>query len=107
MVIHACRPEQPAMGHHMPYNGALSGADRVPATIATTAATSSGFAPLIEVRRGGIVESVHFGAIAVVDSRGHPIASVGDTGTPVVLRSTAKPAQVLPLLDSGAAERFR
>ena len=50
---------------------------------------------------------MHFGAIAVVDSRGHPIASVGDTGTPVVLRSTAKPAQVLPLLDSGAAERFR
>src|SRR5213596_237762 len=107
MVIHACRPEQPATGRHLPYNGALSGADRVPASTATTASTSRGFAPLVEVRRGAIVKSVHSGAIAVVDSRGQLIASVGDTGMPVVLRSTAKPAQVLPLLDSGAAERFR
>ncbi len=81
---------------------------RVPApSIASAGATARAFAPLVEVRRGGIVESVHFGAIAVVDSRGRSIAAVGDAGTPVVLRSTAKPAQVLPLLDSGAAERFR
>src|SRR3989442_2489230 len=107
MLIHAHRVEQPAPGIHMPYNGALSGALRVPASIATPAPTGSGYAPLVEVSRGGIVESVHFGAIAVVDSRGRSIASAGDPGTPVVLRSTAKPAQVLPLLDSGAADRFR
>ncbi|MBI1951625.1 MAG: asparaginase [Acidobacteria bacterium] len=65
-----------------------------------------GYVPLVEVRRGGTVESVHFGAIAVVDSGGRTIASAGDPATPVVLRSTAKPAQVLPLLDSGAADRF-
>ena len=65
-----------------------------------------GYVPLVEVRRGGTAESVHFGAIAVVDAGGRTIASAGDLATPVVLRSTAKPAQVLPLLDSGAAERF-
>jgi L-asparaginase II len=32
---------------------------------------------------------------------------VGEPTQPVVLRSTAKPAQVLPLIDSGGAERFR
>jgi len=91
----------------MPYNDALSGACRVPASFSTPAPAGSGYAPLVEVSRGGLVESVHFGAIAAVDSRGRLIASAGDPGTLVVLRSTAKPAQVLPLLDSGAAERFR
>ena len=65
-----------------------------------------GYVPLVEVRRGGTVESVHFGAIAVVDAQGEAVASVGDPATPVVLRSTAKPVQVLPLLDGGGAERF-
>src|SRR5437899_956744 len=65
------------------------------------------YAPLVEVRRGEIVESVHFGAIAVVDALGRRVASAGEPTQPVVLRSTAKPAQVLPLIDSGGAERFR
>jgi len=68
---------------------------------------SRGYVPLVEVRRGEIVESVHFGAIAVVDALGRRVAAVGEPTQPVVLRSTAKPAQVLPLIDSGGAERFR
>ena len=63
--------------------------------------------PLVEVRRGDLVESLHFGAIAVVDARGRAVAAAGDPSIPVVLRSTAKPAQVLPVLDTGAARRFR
>src|SRR3989442_5022194 len=106
IVIHACRVGQPASGIHMPYNDALSGACRVPASISIPAPAGSGYAPLVEVSRGGLVESVHFGAIAAVDSRGRLIGSAGDTRTLVVLRSTAKPAQGLPLLDSGAAQRF-
>ena len=66
-----------------------------------------GFVPLVEVRRGDSVESLHFGSIVVNDSRGRVVASAGDPATPVVLRSTAKPAQILPLLDTGAADRFR
>jgi L-asparaginase II len=50
---------------------------------------------------------MHFGAIAVVDSDGTTLASVGDPGILVFLRSAAKPAQVLPLIASGAVERFR
>jgi len=69
--------------------------------------TSRGFTPLVEVRRGEIVESIHFGAVAVVDAGGRRVAAAGEPESPVVLRSTAKPAQVLPLLDSGGAERFR
>ena len=65
-----------------------------------------GYVPLVEVRRGGTVESVHFGAIAVIDAEGRTVASVGDPAIPVVLRSTAKPVQVLPLLDAGGAEHF-
>src|SRR5437773_2437868 len=65
-----------------------------------------GYAPLVQVWRGDTVESVHFGAIAVADSRGRVLAACGDPGTITFLRSAAKPVQVLPLLASGAAERF-
>jgi len=67
---------------------------------------SRGYVPLVEVRRGEHVESIHFGAIAVVDSAGRRVAEAGAPEASVVLRSTAKPAQVLPLLDAGGAERF-
>lgn len=66
----------------------------------------SGYVPLVAFRRGGTVETVHHGAIAVVDSAGQVIASVGDPARPTFLRSAAKPAQVLPLLQSGAVDRF-
>ena len=80
---------------------------RVPGTPIRETAHARGYAPLVEVRRGEIVESVHFGAIAVVDAQGTCVAAAGEPAQPVVLRSTAKPAQVLPLIDSGGAERFR
>jgi L-asparaginase II len=65
-----------------------------------------GYVPLVEVYRGDTVESIHFGAIAMVDAGGRAIAALGDPATVTFLRSAAKPAQVLPLLASGAAERF-
>jgi L-asparaginase II len=67
---------------------------------------SNPFRPLVEYTRGGIVESVHSGAIAVVDAQGRLVASYGDPGAVVFLRSSAKPFQTLPLLESGAAEAF-
>jgi L-asparaginase II len=36
---------------------------------------SNRFLPLLELSRGQIVESVHFGAIAVVDSQGRTLYS--------------------------------
>ncbi len=61
---------------------------------------------LVEVTRGGCVESEHRGAIAVVDATGKLIAHAGDVQLVSYLRSSAKPFQLLPLIESGAADRF-
>ena len=61
---------------------------------------------LVEVTRGGRVESEHCGAVAVVDANGQLIAHVGDVELVSYLRSSAKPFQLLPLLESGAADHF-
>src|SRR5512141_2670147 len=62
--------------------------------------------PLFETTRGQIVESVHFGSIAVVDSNGKMIASYGDPQMVAFLRSSAKPFQVLPFVERGGMEYF-
>lgn len=62
--------------------------------------------PLFEVTRGRIVESTHYGSIAVVDSQGKLIASHGDPQAVAFLRSSAKPFQALPFVERGGAERF-
>jgi len=64
------------------------------------------FVPLVELTRGSIVESVHWGALVVVDSRGRLLAGLGDPYLVMHLRSTAKPFQLLPLIEEGAVERF-
>jgi L-asparaginase II len=61
---------------------------------------------LVEVTRGGAVESRHRGAAVVVDSRGGRRAAWGDVDAAVFPRSSVKPLQALPLLESGAAARF-
>ncbi len=61
---------------------------------------------LVEYTRGGMVESVHAGAIAVVEAQGRLVAAYGDPTAVVFLRSSAKPFQTLPLIESGAAEAF-
>jgi L-asparaginase II len=62
---------------------------------------------LVEVLRGGLVESRHRGAAAIVDADGKIVASWGDIERPVFARSAIKPLQALPLVESGAAERYR
>ena len=61
---------------------------------------------VVEVVRGGLVESRHRGAIAVVDAAGKKIFAAGDVATPVFPRSAVKPFQALPLVESGAADKF-
>ena len=63
-------------------------------------------APLVEVNRGNITESRHRGHIVAVDGDGKEIASLGDAEIVTFLRSSAKPFQALPLLLTGAADRF-
>jgi len=61
---------------------------------------------LVEVVRGPLVESIHMGAIAVVDSHGQVLFQAGDIDELYYLRSSAKPFQTLPLLENGGAQRF-
>jgi L-asparaginase II len=61
---------------------------------------------LVEVTRGGIVESFHRGAVAVVDADGAVHTAFGDIERPVFPRSAVKVLQALPLVESGAAERY-
>ena len=62
--------------------------------------------PLIELTRGGVLESAHFGAVAVVNSQGMLVASAGDPHRLTFSRSTLKAFQALPLLESGGHEIF-
>jgi L-asparaginase II len=61
---------------------------------------------LVEVLRGGIVESAHRGAVAVFDAAGAPVLEIGDAGQPVFPRSAVKAIQALPLVESGAADAY-
>ncbi|QPC42033.1 asparaginase [Kaustia mangrovi] len=60
----------------------------------------------VEVTRGGIVESRHRGALAIVDSHGRLVAGLGDIEVPVFPRSAIKAFQALPLVENGAADAF-
>jgi L-asparaginase II len=62
---------------------------------------------LVEVLRGGIVESAHRGAAAIVDFKGAVRSSWGDVDTPILPRSAVKALQALPLYESGAARAWR
>ena len=61
---------------------------------------------LVEITRGGEVESRHRGAVVVGDADGRVVFSLGETGMPVFPRSAVKAIQALPLVESGAADAF-
>src|SRR5438105_5314562 len=63
-------------------------------------------AALVEVWRGPIVESLHRGHLIAVAGSGEVIASLGAPETFTYLRSSGKPFQAIPLIASGAADRF-
>jgi L-asparaginase II len=60
----------------------------------------------IEVMRGGIVESRHVAHVAVVDADGRVVEAWGYIDRPTFPRSANKPMQALPLVETGAADRF-
>lgn len=61
---------------------------------------------LVELTRGPLVESVHAGALAISRPNGELVVSLGEVKRPVFPRSAVKAFQALPLVESGAAERF-
>jgi len=62
--------------------------------------------PLVEVTRGDLTESIHRGHIVVADATGRIIYQLGDPSFSFCLRSCAKPLQALPLISSGAADKY-
>jgi L-asparaginase II len=59
-----------------------------------------------KVFRGEREESVHYGSVAVVDKNGRLTHYVGDPEFFTFVRSSAKPFQLIPLLQTGAADHF-
>ncbi len=64
------------------------------------------FLPLFELTRGRIVESIHYGAVAVVNLNGKLLYSFGDPQTVAFLRSSAKPFQALPFFERNGPATF-
>jgi len=64
------------------------------------------FVPLIELTRGGMRESLHFGAVAVADARGRLVAAAGNPHLLAFTRSTLKALQALPFVQSGGPQRL-
>lgn len=61
---------------------------------------------LVDVTRGAQVESRHPVSLAVTDAAGRLVMAHGDVDHAVFPRSAVKAFQALPLLESGAADRF-
>lgn len=63
-------------------------------------------AKLVDVIRGELIESQHSGSAVLVNSKGKTIQVLGQEDLKTYWRSAAKPIQVLPLVESGAAAEF-
>ncbi len=69
--------------------------------------SSPSYLPIFELTRGDIVESIHYGAIAVADATGKLVASFGNPDTVTYLRSSAKPFQAMPFIAHGGQTAFQ
>jgi L-asparaginase II len=68
--------------------------------------SNSSYQPIFQLTRGDIVESLHFGAIAVSAADGKLVAWYGDPGLVTFTRSSAKPFQALPFLENGGMAKY-
>jgi L-asparaginase II len=62
--------------------------------------------PLVELTRGNIVESNHYGSVVAISSDEKIISSYGNADALCFLRSSAKPIQALAFIEIGGAEKF-
>ncbi|MDQ0417963.1 L-asparaginase II [Croceifilum oryzae] len=61
---------------------------------------------LVDVIRSGKIESTHYGHIAVVDAQGKLLYSAGDPDRWTCARSSIKPFQALPIVQTGTADNY-
>ncbi len=62
--------------------------------------------PLIQLNRGDTLECLHFGAVAVVNTKAKLLAYAGDAHWLTFSRSTLKALQALPFVQAGGPQRF-
>ncbi|PCJ07187.1 MAG: L-asparaginase [Rhodobacteraceae bacterium] len=62
--------------------------------------------PMVEIWRGQLLESLHLGHGVVCDDSGQVVRTWGDPDAVIYPRSSSKMIQALPLITSGAAEKF-
>lgn len=60
--------------------------------------------PMVELWRGGLLESMHRGHAVICNDAGEIIEAWGDPGRVIYPRSSCKMLQALPLVESGAAD---
>lgn len=72
----------------------------------TTPMSSHGYVPLAEVRRAGVTESVHYGAVAVTNARGDILYAAGDPRKMTFARSALKPFQAAPFFAADGVRRL-
>ena len=58
----------------------------------------------ITTDRNGIIKNIHYVHVAVTDSEGNIIFSVGDPNRVTLARSTAKPAQAVAIIETGVCD---
>jgi len=61
---------------------------------------------LVKVYRNELVESIHRGSLAIVSKNGDLLYYVGDPYYVTYMRSSAKPLQAIPVVESGALEKY-
>ena len=64
--------------------------------------TNSAAEPMVELWRGGLLESVHRGHAVICDDKGQIVESWGNPAQIIFPRSSCKMIQALPLMESGA-----
>lgn len=62
--------------------------------------------PMVELWRGGLLESTHLGHAVLVDDTGQIVQAWGDPDRIIFPRSSCKMIQALPLVESGAADAY-
>lgn len=62
--------------------------------------------PMTEVWRGALLESLHLGHAVICDAQGGILRAWGDPRAVIYPRSSCKMIQALPLLTSGAADKY-
>jgi L-asparaginase II len=68
--------------------------------------TDKSYLPIFQLTRGDIVESVHYGSIAVVEPSGKLVAWHGNPELVTYTRSSAKPLQALAFLENGGMQHY-